>query len=165
MARIPEGFGYIAAYLGGVATLLVLQALQPQTKVVVVPGAANILARPTANLQQRQPAQVPLPHPAADPAPAIPAPEPAPASAPVAEPAPTTQPSSPPAPACSRDEDCTSPTSFCAIRFGVCQELAKPTCACQGAKTLVCTDAARRMKSTACAKGCVSLPSGGQCVE
>ena len=51
MDRIPSPAVTLAAYLAGVATILVFQAIQPETK-VVVPGAANILARPPVTADQ-----------------------------------------------------------------------------------------------------------------
>jgi hypothetical protein len=161
MARIPEGFGYIAAYLGGVATILVLQALQPQTRVVVVPGGANLLGRPSATLQQRSlPADPPSQPVAADPVQQAPA-----APAPAIQPTPPVEPIAAPVPACSSDRDCASPTAFCAIRFGVCEELRSPACACGDAYMLRCVDAANRSKQTPCEKGCMTTPDGSKCVK
>ncbi len=143
MIRLPEGFGHIASYLAGVATILVLQALQPQTRVVVVPGTANLLARPSTSLQQRPQTEQPT----------APAPEPTP------------QPSQPSPPSCSSDQDCVSVTAFCAIRFGMCQELLSPVCTCSDAYMLRCSDAVNRSKQTPCEKGCVTTPSGSQCIK
>ncbi|TSC58655.1 MAG: hypothetical protein Greene041662_727, partial [Candidatus Peregrinibacteria bacterium Greene0416_62] len=52
MDRLPQNAITLAAYLGGVATILVLQAIQPKTQVVVMPGTANILARPPTTVEQ-----------------------------------------------------------------------------------------------------------------
>ncbi len=165
MARLPEGFGHIASYLAGVATILVLQSLQPQTKVVVVPGAANLLGRPSVNLQQRPQAEQPVaPAPAPTPAP-TPEPTPAPIPVPAPTPVPAPQPTEPSAPSCSSDQDCVSTTAFCAIRFGVCQELLSPVCSCSDAYMLRCSDAVNRSKQTPCDKGCVTTPSGSKCIE
>ena len=162
MIRLPEGFGHIASYLAGVATILVLQSLQPQTRVVVVPGTANLLARPSNTLQQR---------------PQIEEPTPAPASAPTAQPSqpfdsaqdrppqPATSNTQPTTPSCSTDQDCVSATAFCAIRFGMCQELLSPVCTCSDAYMLRCSDAVNRSKQTPCEKGCVTTPSGSQCIK
>lgn len=51
MERLPSTAVILAAYLAGVATILVFQAIQTETN-VVVPGAANILARPPVTADQ-----------------------------------------------------------------------------------------------------------------
>ena len=151
MVRLPDGFGHIASYLAGVAKILVLQALQPQTRVVVVPGAANLLARPSTSLQQRPQAKEPV------------APTPEPAASPT--PQPETGNQEPTSPSCSSDQDCVSTTAFCAIRFGMCQELLSPVCTCSDAYMLRCSDAVNRSRQTPCTKGCVTTPAGSQCVK
>ncbi|MEK7562795.1 MAG: hypothetical protein AAB544_00165 [Patescibacteria group bacterium] len=62
MEHLPQNAVTLAAYLAGIATILVFQAIQPETN-VVVPGAANILARPpvTADQATSQPSQPPPP--------------------------------------------------------------------------------------------------------
>jgi hypothetical protein len=154
MIRLPEGFGHIASYLAGVATILVLQSLQPQTRVVVVPSAANLLARPSNTLQQRPQVEEPTPAPA-----------PAPTAQPSQTPQPATSNTEPASPSCSSDQDCISITAFCAIRFGMCQELLSPVCTCSDAYMLRCSDAVNRSKQTPCEKGCVTTPSGSQCIK
>ena len=62
MEHLPQNAVTLAAYLAGIATILVFQAIQPETN-VVVPGAANILARPpvTADQATSQPSLTPQP--------------------------------------------------------------------------------------------------------
>ncbi|OGJ59907.1 hypothetical protein A2881_02115 [Candidatus Peribacteria bacterium RIFCSPHIGHO2_01_FULL_55_13] len=141
MERIPSIAVTLVAYLAGVATILVLQAIQPETRVVVVPGAANILARPpvTADQETLQPSQPTQP------------------SAPQTVPTVTTT-------GCTQEDDCNSPTAICAIRYGVCQEMHNPSCSCSQPQVLRCTDVANHLKHTFCPGGCEPTEGGARCL-
>lgn len=151
MDRLPQNAITLAAYLGGVATILVLQAIQPQTQVVVMPGTANILARPPTTAEQ--PVQPSVQQPATS------NPQPAVEQQPQPTPAPTTT-----VPTCRKDDDCGSPTAICAIRYGICEELRDPTCSCSQPQVLLCVDAAKRSKHTFCAGGCEATEGGARCL-
>lgn len=155
MVKIPDGIGYIAAYLGGVATVVALQAIQPQPKVVVVPGAASILARPPVTADQAASAQ-PLPL-RAELAPQEKQPE----KPIVSDPVPV---ESAPALPCLEDADCKSPTTVCLKAYGVCAALHEPTCSCGQADVLRCFDASNHTKFTFCEKGCSVVPGGARCL-
>ena len=145
MDRLPQNAITLAAYLGGVATILVLQAIQPETQVVVMPGAANILARPPTTIEE-QPTSQPTPS-----QPIVPQPVP--------QVVPTTT-----AATCRKDEDCVSPTAICAIKYAICEEMRSPTCSCSQPQVLLCTDAAKRSKHTFCANGCGPTEDGAGCL-
>ena len=147
MDRLPQNAITLAAYLGGVATILVLQAIQPNTQVVVMPGTANILARPPTTAEQ------PTPQPSQ---PVTPQPQPQPQPEP--EPEVTT------VPTCRKDDDCASPSAICAIRYGICEEMRSPTCSCSQPQVLRCSDAANRSKYTFCPGGCEGSETGTRCL-
>jgi hypothetical protein len=147
MVRIPQNAITLAAYLGGVATILVLQAIQPETQVVVMPGTANILARPpvTADLQKE-----PTPQPSQPAQPTKPQPQPKPEVTTV--------------PTCRDDDDCGSSTAVCAVPYGVCEEMRSPTCSCSQPQVLLCNDGANRSKHTFCPGGCEGTGNEARCV-
>lgn len=149
MDRLPQNAVTLAAYLGGVATILVLQAIQPETRVVVMPGTANILARPPVTADQQAPT---LPTPQT--------PQPSPTQA---QPEPT-QPEVTTVPTCRKDADCVSSTAICAIRYGICEEMRNPTCSCSQPQVLRCSDAANRSRHTFCPGGCEGTGNGTRCL-
>ena len=143
MDRIPQNAVTLAAYLAGVATILVLQTIQPETKVVVMPGTANILARPPVTSEMQQ----------------------VPSFPPIQEVQPTqAEAEITTVRTCQQDTDCASPTAICAIRYGVCEELRDPECSCSQSQVLRCTDAAKRSKHTFCTGGCVEMGSSARCL-